>query len=403
MLIIGGGQAGCECAFALRQQGMMGRIVIACEEARLPYERPPLSKGILSGKVDAARLEFKSAAAFERSGIEVLTGDAIISLDADAHLAVSRSGKQLRYRYCVFATGAQARPDPAASAAGAFMLRSLDDAVCLRPRLTPGKHLVIVGAGMIGLEVASVACDLGMRVDVLETAPAILSGRLSEHSAAALGERHARLGVSIHTHAQGVSLDPGAGADGQHGVIILQVHGRTLHADILVSAIGSIAATTLAEAAGAQCANGIVVDALCRTSLPDCHAIGDCASSAPFGAWRPGVRCRIESVFNALCQARLVAAHLSGKPLPAWKAPVFWSDQAGGRLQLAGLLVPDMPIEDRICVTDNGWLVERRQAGQLRVVEAFDSPADFLRTTRGIGPLSTLPNPQPVALAAATV
>ncbi|MGV3652825.1 MAG: NAD(P)/FAD-dependent oxidoreductase [Noviherbaspirillum sp.] len=381
VLIIGAGHAGVECAMALRAGGFAGTIALLSDENALPYERPPLSKGFLAGTTDSERLHLRAEKVFADQGIELVLGTRVARLDAQQRHAVTESGAPIAFGHCVIATGAGARALPPLQGEAVFSIRTLADTQALRGRLAPGSRLLVAGGAYLGLEAACRAAKVGADVSVLEQGPSIMPGRVSDHTARNLTDLHREHGVRIHTGCR-------IGHWERDGVV-WRAHGADgdMHeAELVLVAIGAQPNIALAEEAGVACDGGILVDQECRTSAPGIFAIGDCAA-----ARRPetGLAMRVESVNNALVQARIVAAVLAGKPVAPYRPPTFWSEQCGKRLQMAGLAAPGKPIEDQVKTTARGWLVERYQEGILRAVEAVDSPAEFMQGLKRIG------SPQP--------
>lgn len=376
-VIIGAGHAGVECAWALRAAEVSGTILLFSAESHLPYERPPLSKGLLSGKTDAARMALRADAAYEKANIVRVTNDPVVTLDTASRTVHTQSGRSVTYDHCVLATGAVARALPGLSGPDVLSVRTLDDAHALRESLTPGTRLLVVGGGYLGLEAACTAIGLGASVRVLEQSASVMPGKVSSHTA----DRIARLHIDA-----GVDMVHGARVarwikESQGWRVELQ-DGRTFEADVVLVAIGAQADTALARAAGLMCEDGIVIDEACRTSAPGVYAIGDCASAMRAEVGR---RMRIESVNNALCTARAAAAHIGERAMPPLRAPTFWSEQHGRRLQMAGLVDPGLPCNDDYQETSKGWLVKRYQNGKLAAIEAVDSPVEFVKTVTQIG------------------
>lgn len=376
VLIIGSGHAGVECAWALRAAGYAHPITLAGEESHLPYERPPLSKGMLLGTTAPERIVLKAAAQYEAQGIVRLSGARVMSLHEG--YALTDDGRKLPFRHCVLATGSRARRIAGLTGQGVHVIRNLDDAAALRGALHPGLRLLVVGGGYLGLEAASSAAKLGARVTVLEQASALMGGRVSPHTAQTMGALHQQAGVMWHTDCRIQAWQ----RHETHWTASTVGHGDH-HADLVLVAIGAEPVSELAQAAGLHCADGIVVDEHCRSSNPAIYAIGDCAS-----AWRDelGRHARVESVQNAMAQARQVAAHLSGKPPAMRRAATFWSEQQGRRLQMAGLLPVSAGCRDVLTETAKGWLVERYLGNRLAAIEAVDSPVEFVK---GVARLAT--------------
>lgn len=372
VVIVGAGHAGVECAVALRSAGFEGDIALLGEETDLPYDRPPLSKALLSGERSADKIALRSEQSYSQSRIQYLPGTRVQSLDAAQRELRTTDGTSWHFKWAVLATGARARTVPGLQGAGVFSIRQLADVAALRPLLQPGSKLLVLGAGYLGLEAACTAAKLGAQVTVLEQANGILPGRVSAVTAERLLALHQAQGVQVRTDCRVTEWR----SDTQGRWEALLADGSTLLADFVLVAVGAEPNTALAEAAGIVCDGGIWVDETARTSVPHVFAIGDCAAAVRSECGR---RMRVESVNNALTQARAAAAAITGQPQPAHRPPTFWSEQCGRRLQMAGLLDPALPIEDHVLDTSRGWLVERRQGGLLRAIEAVDSPVDFMR------------------------
>ncbi|WP_245152513.1 NAD(P)/FAD-dependent oxidoreductase [Allopusillimonas soli] len=376
-VIVGAGHAGVECAFALRAAGYEESIILLGEESRIPYQRPPLSKAFLAGQTTFDRIELKAADNYEKQKITFLRGERVTRVDTDTRQLITDLGRRINFRQCVLALGASARELPSLDNPGLHMIRTADDALRLRSKLAAGKHLLVVGGGYLGLEVASTAIGLGARVTVLEQATTLMAGRVSAHTSREFERMHREAGITL---IHGSAVRQCAYEESSWRVEL--DCGQWLEADVLLASVGAAPNTRLAELAGLACNNGIVVDEICRTSSRNVYAIGDCASR-----YRSilNAHVRVESVQNALEQARIVATVIARKPLPAHRPCTFWSEQHGRRLQVAGLIRPGVPCEENILVTRNGWIVERYQGGTLAVVEAVDSPIEFVKNIKRIG------------------
>ncbi|MGQ0445257.1 MAG: NAD(P)/FAD-dependent oxidoreductase [Beijerinckiaceae bacterium] len=333
--IIGGGQAGAEAATLLRQNRFEGRIVLAGEEDYLPYMRPPLSKAFLAGEIGKDALIYKSSLAYEKTRVEMRLGVRVETIDRGAKTLLIKGSAPLRYDKLVIATGGRARElaVPGAGLRNVFYLRTIADVEALRPLIEAPRRLAIVGGGYIGLEAAAVAVKHNLAVTVLEGAPRVLA-RVTAPDLSQFYERiHREAGVDIRT---GVTVGRfTAGDEGGSVGGVLCAGGQSFAADIVLIGIGLVPNIELAEQAGLAVDDGIVVDAECRTSDPDIYAIGDCAIHAHHGFLERKIR--LESVPNALEQARAAAASIMGRPIPAATAPWFWSDQYDLKLQMAGV------------------------------------------------------------------
>lgn len=388
IVIVGGGQAGAEVARNLRQGGFAGSIRIFGREALPPYERPPLSKALLLGKVEAERLMLGGREAYEKNGIELFTDSHVTSIDPDAHTLQLAGGDVVAFDACILATGADARRPtiPGADLAGIHVLRTVGDALDLRAALRPGSRLVVIGGGYLGLEVASSARASGVEVTVLEAAGGLLQRSISSLSASAIEARHRAAGIRLllNTTVQRLEGDT-------HVERVITSDGEALPADAVLIAIGAAPSIDLAKLSGLECNNGIVVDGRCRTSAADIYAIGDCASQLDP---EHGHHWRLEAVNSAVAHARRAAADLLGKTPPPPRPPSFWSEQGDFMLQIVGVPRPGMRCEDVMRGDPaSDFCVYRFQDGALVAVEAVNRPKDFVRAHSLIGRRDvTLPN-----------
>lgn len=331
VVIIGGGHAGAEAVAALRQKGWQDDIVLISAEDQLPYHRPPLSKGLLSGKTSADSLAIKKATFYAKAETELRLGTRVTGIDRTARMLTLDTGDTLEYTHLIYATGTRARrlEVPGADLPVVFYLRTLADVEAMKPRFQPGKRLLIVGAGYIGLEVAASAVTLGMSVTVLEVQDRVLARVTSPEMSDFFQRLHTDAGVTIRTDT-GVT---GFRTEGDHHVATLP-SGEALPFDCAVVGIGVLPNIELAEQAGLACDNGVVVDEFTTTSDPAIRAIGDCCNHPDRFYQR---RLRLESVPNATDQAKTAAASICGKPQPYDTLPWFWSDQYDVKLQSVGL------------------------------------------------------------------
>lgn len=380
IVIVGAGHAGGACAAALRKHGSTATITLIGQEEHLPYQRPPLSKAWLAGEPEAgkAKLELRPAAWYEKNNIDLKTSSPCISLDLDRQQLHLAAGDALAYDNLVLATGASPRrlSLPGAELPGVVVLRDRSDALALREHLGPGRRLVVIGGGYLGLEAAATARGLGATVDVIERADRLLARVASQPVADAVLHRHRRHGVGVHVDAETVRI---VGAhDAVSGVELGD--GRTLPCDVVLVAVGAVPNIDLARNAGIACTEGVLVDEQCATSDPYVFGIGDMTvRPVPGGAAR-----RVESVGNAVEQAEQVAALLCGKPAPAPVIPWFWSDQYGESVQIAGLAAPT---DDQILrgqPEDDRFAVFHLRDGRLTGVEAVNSPRDAMWGKRAI-------------------
>ena len=336
-VIVGGGHAGSEAAVSLRQNGFDGRILIISDEPGLPYQRPPLSKAFLAGTLGAEALPIRPAATYEKSGIEILNGASVSGVDLEGHSVQLADGSSLTWTHLVLATGSRARRLQVAGLGerqpdNLHYLRSQADAERLRDQFVEGRRLVIVGAGYIGLEVAAAAQKAGLQVTVLEAQPRVLARVTAPEVSSFYEQVHRAAGVELCLSAQleQVCLD----VTGQAVEALVTTDGARIPVDLMLVGVGAIANTELAEQAGLAVENGILVDEISRTSTADVYAIGDC-SNHPSALY--GCRMRLESIPNAIEQARAAASAIAGKQAPYRSLPWFWSDQYDLKLQIAGI------------------------------------------------------------------
>ena len=330
VVAIGAGQAGAALAARLRSGGHAGPITLIGEEPILPYQRPPLSKGYLLGEMGADRLTLRSADFYAEHDIALRLGAPVSAIDPKAR-TVTLGTETIRYDDLVLTTGSVPRRLPAAiggDLAGVYTVRTVADVDAERAEFSPGRRLVIVGGGYIGLEAAAVAAKLGLDVTVLEMAPRILQRVAAPETSDYFRALHTAHGVKI---LENTGLERLLGEAG-HVTAARLTDGREIPADFVIAGIGILPATQLAEAAGLVIENGIRTDSHGRTSDPHIWAAGDCASFP----WRGG-RLRLESVQNAIDQADLVADNILGAEKDYVPMPWFWSDQYDCKLQIAGL------------------------------------------------------------------
>jgi 3-phenylpropionate/trans-cinnamate dioxygenase ferredoxin reductase subunit len=331
IVVVGAGQAGAELVASLRAGGFYGALTLIGEEPAAPYQRPPLSKKYLLGEMDAERLLLKPESFYAEHRIDLLTGARVAAVDRAARAVRLADGRALPYDKLALTTGARPRRLPGAiggDLAGVHVMRTLADADALAPAIRPGGRLLVVGGGYIGLEAAAVAAARGMAVTLVEAAPRILGRVAAPETADFFRALHRARGVAIR---EGVGLAALDGAEGRLTGARL-ADGSTVAADAAVVGIGVTPDAALAEAAGLAVDDGVVVDATGATSDPAIFAAGDVARFP----WR-GAPVRLESVQNAIDQAKAVAAAMLGRPVAYDPVPWFWSDQYDVKLQIAGL------------------------------------------------------------------
>ncbi len=330
--MVGAGHAGGSVAAFLRQLGHRGEIVLLGEEPLPPYQRPPLSKALLKGQASAADLLLRSEGFYAEQNITLRRSVRVERLTRSAKAVTLQGGETVPYDILILATGARARklPVPGMGLLGVLALRSVADAEALRAQLGPEKHLAVIGGGYVGLEAAASARSLGATVTVIEREPRILARVACETLSCFFQDQHRSHGVSFELNASVEALE---GADGQVTGVRL-AGGRLLPCDVALIGVGAVPNDELAREAGLDCTDGVVVDLTARTADPAVYAIGD-VTHRPMPLYDRMFR--LESVPNALEQAKQAAADICGKPAPAPETPWFWSDQYDLKLQIAGV------------------------------------------------------------------
>ncbi|HRI50734.1 MAG TPA: FAD-dependent oxidoreductase [Pseudomonadota bacterium] len=403
IVIVGAGHAGSELASALRKRGHAGRIILVGEEAHLPYQRPPLSKGFLLGKVAQSQLYLKTQAIYEQNSIELRPATRVVSIDRTSQELTLASGERLAYGKLVLATGSRPRrlgfPGVELARLGNLLcLRTIADAEALREKLQPGRRLVVIGGGYIGLEVAAVAVQQGLQVTVVEALPRLLARVTGAEVAAFIEKTHRAHGVSFRlgTTVAELELDP-EGSQVRAVVTAGPDGAERLAVDLVLLGVGIVPNSELAAAAGLAVDNGIVVDEYAQTSDPAILAIGDCTSQP---SPHTGGRVRLESVPNAMEQARVAAATLTGQPEASTAVPWFWSEQYGFRLQMVGLSTGHDRCVTRQSPDGKEILAFYLKEGRLIAADVIGKPADFAAARRLVASRAAL---DPARLADASV
>jgi 3-phenylpropionate/trans-cinnamate dioxygenase ferredoxin reductase subunit len=374
ILIAGAGHGAGQVVATLKQHKYPGRIILVGDEPHLPYQRPPLSKKFLAGDLPAERLHFKPASFYEHPQIEIHLGERIDSIDRNARQVTTAAGVKRSYDKMVLALGSRVRKVnvPGCDLPGVHYLRTIADVDAIRADMANSKRVVIVGAGYIGLEVAAVCRQHGLEVTVVEMADRVMSRVVSPNVSDFYQLEHTTQGVKL-------LLSTGLSAfEGKRRVkAILTDDGQSIPADFVVVGVGIQANTELAEAAGLDVDNGIVVDDRCQTSDTNIYAIGDCTSH-PNDIY--GRRLRLESVHNALEQAKTAASNLCGIETHYTQVPWFWSDQYDLKLQIAGLSQGHDQVILRGDPSGRSFACLYLSKGALIAVDAINSPRDFMQS-----------------------
>jgi 3-phenylpropionate/trans-cinnamate dioxygenase ferredoxin reductase component len=375
VVIIGAGAGGAQAAASLRQGGFEGSISLVHGEPGLPYHRPPLSKAYLLGRLEARKLLLRQEPWYAKQRVDLVL-DRVVAVDRAGHQVRLAGGEVLPYGHLILATGSRNRelPVPGTHLEGVIGMRTRADADELASRLRAGVEVVVAGAGFIGLEFAAVAAAHGASVHVLELADRPMARAVSEPTAESIRRAHEGWGVRFD-FGQALTAIDGEG----HVTAVETSDGQRLPADLVVYGIGVVPETELAEEAGLAIENGIRVDDRLLTSDPDISAIGDAAS---FPSAHTGGRIRLESVQNAVDQARHVAARLMGASVGYDALPWFWSDQGDLKIQIAGLAeTKDSAVE--LCLTEpREKVVLRFRQDRLVAVETVNRPGDHILARR---------------------
>ena len=382
IVIVGGGQAAGQAAASLRQEGCDDRILLLAEEPHIPYQRPPLSKQYLAGTQGLDRVHLRPASFYRTKNIEVRPGVRVERLDLSGKTATCANGETISYRKLLLATGARPRRlrVPGGDLPGVYYLRTIGDVDAIRADLRPGRRLVVVGGGYIGLEVAAVAVSLGARVTVLEMEDRVLQRVASAEMSAFYTTLHTGKGVVVRTRSRAAAFAGAARLDA-----VVCEDGARVAADLAVVGVGVTPNVELAAAAGLPCDDGIVVDEYARTDAPDVYAAGDCTNHPNAVLGR---RLRLESVPNAMEQARVAAANLAaadGKARPYATVPWFWSDQYDCKLQMVGFAADGEQSITRGDPTSGSFATFHLRGLELVAADAVNSPREFMAARQLVG------------------
>lgn len=376
IVIIGAGQAGCTIALELRKLGYSGQICLIGMEVHLPYQRPPLSKAYLSGEADIHKLFLISEQRMQDANIDFIGGTQVLEIHRDRKTLTLADGRSIAYDRLALTTGGTCRTLPLHGSDGenVFSLRNVDDADHIRSHWEPGAKLVIIGGGFIGLEVAAKAVSAGLRVTVIEGLPQILSRVTIPKVSRFFESIHRTAGVNLITNGKIAEF---VGAPNVSHVRLED--GMMIESDFLLVGIGLLPNIALAKSAGIECQDGILVDQFTQTSDPAIVAAGDCTNHPSAYAKR---RLRLESVQNAVDQARIAAATLCGQPKPYNTVPWFWSDQYDIKLQVAGLSAGHDAWVLRGSPDSRSFSVFYLQSGRLIAADSINRMQDHMLARR---------------------
>ena len=378
MIVAGAGHAGGQAAASLRQEGYDGDIVIVGDEPHIPYQRPPLSKQYLAGEHGLERVYLRPEKFYADRNVTIESGVRIESIDRAAQTVATSDGDVLSYTKLLLATGSRPRrlQLEGGDLAGIHYLRTIADVDAIKEEMAPGRKVVVVGGGYIGLEVAAVCIGAGLKVRVIEMEDRILQRVTTPSMSEFYHDLHSTRGVRLHTRA----MVTGFAGNGRVKQVLCGE--AAFDADLVIVGIGIVPNVELAAEAGLACDNGIVVDDRCRTADPNIYAAGDCTNHPNPLLNR---RLRLESVPNAMEQARVAAANLCGGDKVYASVPWFWSDQYDLKLQMVGFAADGDSEVLRGEVAAKRFAVFHLKDGAIAAVDAVNSPKEFMICRRLIG------------------
>ncbi|MFT6097906.1 MAG: 3-phenylpropionate/trans-cinnamate dioxygenase ferredoxin reductase subunit [Arenicella sp.] len=372
VVIVGASHAAAEAIASLRKFGWLGGITLIGDEPGLPYHRPPLSKSYYKGEVVAEKLLIRPTSFYQKNDVCLMLGRRVESINRDANTLSLDGGEQVAYQYLILATGTRARKLPISGAdlPSINYLRTKQDVDGIQSQLKAGSKLLIVGAGYIGLEVAASAVKQGVDVIVFEAMDRVLARVTSPQVSGFYQRLHKEEGVDIRLNAALQKFEQTS-----HGFQAVTADGELIPFDAAIVGIGVIPNSELAEDAGLACDNGILVNGFTQTDDQAIFAIGDCSNHHNILYNR---RIRLESVPNAVDQAKVAAAKICGKGVVYDQLPWFWSDQYDVKLQTAGLLQGYDQVVTRGNAKSRKFAAFYLQQGVLIAIDALNSPAEFM-------------------------
>ncbi|MDG1417481.1 MAG: FAD-dependent oxidoreductase [Maricaulis sp.] len=373
VLILGAGQAGGQCAASLRRSGFTGQVILAGDEQHPPYQRPPLSKAYLSGEVTQDRLWLQSPETWQEQSVELRLGANATRITTATKCVSFENGPDQHYSHLVLATGSRVRPLPVVGADldGVRYLRNIADVDALKVDFAPGKRIAVIGGGYIGLEAASVARKLGARPIVIEAMDRLLARVATPPLSDFYLKAHRAHDVEVRLT---TTVEALRGINGRVSAVLLG-DGSEIACDSVLVGIGVLPNQEIAAEAGLNVENGIVTDENCQTSDPTIYAIGDCANGINRVYHR---RMRLESVPNAIEQAKLAAATICKQPSPKPETPWFWSDQFDFKLQSAGIVTGVDKTIVRGDPANGSFALFHLAAGHLIAADAVNDPPSFM-------------------------
>ncbi|QHQ36480.1 NAD(P)/FAD-dependent oxidoreductase [Algicella marina] len=377
IVVVGAGQAGATLVETLRKEGYDGPVTLVGAEQHLPYQRPPLSKKYLLGELEVERLHLRPQSYYDNENIALRLGTRVRGIDRDTREVHFEGGDKLAYDQLALTTGSHARRLPeriGGTLGGVYTVRDLADVDAMAAEVVPGRHVLIVGGGYIGLEAAAVAAAKGLRVTLIEMADRILKRVASAETAEYFRKLHSSHGVEI---VEGIGLEKLEG-DARVTAALL-TDGTRLDVDFAVVGVGIEPSTWLAEAAGLRLENGIAVDGYGRTSDPAIFASGDCCSF-PYR----GGRIRLESVPHAIDFSEVIAKNMLNGEVEYVAKPWFWSDQYDVKLQIAGLNTGFERVVTRSGAREGSYSCWYFKGLELLAVDAMNDPKAYMTGKRWI-------------------
>ena len=372
LLIIGAGQSAIQCISTLKKEGYSGSITLVGEEEHLPYQRPPLSKGFLEDSVNKERLYFKKLEFFTENKVQLYLGLSAEKLEIDNQKVYLSDNSVLEFDKLVFATGSRVRllDFPGSELKSIFYLRDLDDAEAIKKDLETSENLVIIGAGYIGLEAAAIAAKKNKKVTIIEMADRVMNRTVDPQISEYYLNLHKSYGVNFHFNTSLETINKVSDS-----LEVICSDGTEMKADSVLIGAGVVPNIELAEEAGIYCDNGIIVDEFGQTNFKNIYACGDCTNH-PNKILNKNLR--LESVHNAMEQAKTVAFSVMNNPMEYNQVPWFWSDQYDHKLQIVGLSGDHDAVTMRGNVNDAKFMLFYTKDEELIAVDAINNPKEFL-------------------------
>ena len=387
LVIVGGGHGAAQCITSLRMAKFDGAVTLITDEGLIPYQRPPLSKAYLMDEITADRLPIVRETAYEKQGIDVRLNTRVTAINRAEKSITLQDETRVAYDKLILATGGRARrlPLPGADLKGIASVRTIQDIDAIKADLDAIKHVTIVGGGYIGLEAASALIKLGKAVTVLEAADRVLARVVAPEVSTFYEQLHKGEGVDIRTS---VGIDGYEGTDGSISAVTLK-DGSRIETDLVIEGVGMIPNDELAKDAGLDTSEkGIVIDAQCCTSDPDIFAIGDVTDHENLFV---GKRLRLESVQNAVDQAKVAVTNALDGDATYNAIPWFWSEQFGLKLQIAGV-ASDYDRVVTLGSPDDRKVTFLYMAGdQLQAADCIANTGDFMAAKKVIEQKKPLP------------